>query len=383
MDKICADFIITTPMFLGGADGWEDVELKPTSIKGALRFWFRAINYGKYESFEEVKDLEDEVFGSTKSQSSFYLKISAKNIKIEKNASELEKIFDNNIAYLGYGLYEEKVKKYRPCMCQRGTFTLEIIFKKSFQKKEAVENLIKSIKALGLFGGLGSRNRRGFGSLTLNSISLNGKLKWKAPEKIEDLEEEFHKFYHSLELHDSLPTYTAFSKNSRTLILGEYNDYKSGLNFVGCEMKSFRKALKEDGKIVQRWIESTEKPSQHPKKIVFGLPQNYLLGGGSMVGIEGEVKGSKGDVIGTRRSSPLFIKIISIGEGSNIKYFPILTLFPSKFLPEGTNIVFKDQSEVGRKFEDKKIKADVSFELINKFLNKLLEEKPNVREVRP
>ncbi|MFZ1105749.1 MAG: type III-B CRISPR module RAMP protein Cmr1 [Hyphomicrobiaceae bacterium] len=42
MHRIEAEFEIVTPMFLGGADPKGSAELRAASIKGALRFWWRA-----------------------------------------------------------------------------------------------------------------------------------------------------------------------------------------------------------------------------------------------------------------------------------------------------------------------------------------------------
>ena len=47
MRKINAVYRITTPLFLGGADIERTAELKPTSLKGVLRFWFRAVKKQK------------------------------------------------------------------------------------------------------------------------------------------------------------------------------------------------------------------------------------------------------------------------------------------------------------------------------------------------
>jgi CRISPR-associated protein Cmr1 len=50
-----------TPMFLSGADG-QTPELRAPSIKGALRFWWRAVN-GHLE-LKELKEKEATIFGS-------------------------------------------------------------------------------------------------------------------------------------------------------------------------------------------------------------------------------------------------------------------------------------------------------------------------------
>ncbi len=45
MKTIEASFEIVTPMFISGADDVAD--LRPPSIKGALRFWWRALHWGQ------------------------------------------------------------------------------------------------------------------------------------------------------------------------------------------------------------------------------------------------------------------------------------------------------------------------------------------------
>ncbi len=51
-----------TPMFLAGADG-KTPELRPPSIKGAMRFWWRAMN--GHISIKELKEEEGEIFGGS------------------------------------------------------------------------------------------------------------------------------------------------------------------------------------------------------------------------------------------------------------------------------------------------------------------------------
>jgi CRISPR-associated protein Cmr1 len=52
---------IVTPMFLAGADG-KTPELRPPSIKGMLRFWWRAIIS---ERIDKLKEEEAKIFGSS------------------------------------------------------------------------------------------------------------------------------------------------------------------------------------------------------------------------------------------------------------------------------------------------------------------------------
>ena len=61
MHRITFECETITPMFMAGADGTTP-ELRAPSIKGALRFWWRALN-GHLE-LEELKKREGEIFGT-------------------------------------------------------------------------------------------------------------------------------------------------------------------------------------------------------------------------------------------------------------------------------------------------------------------------------
>ena len=51
-----------TPMFLTGADG-RTPELRPPSIKGAMRFWWRAMN--GHLPLDKLKEEESKIFGAS------------------------------------------------------------------------------------------------------------------------------------------------------------------------------------------------------------------------------------------------------------------------------------------------------------------------------
>ena len=62
MEKISFECETITPMFLAGADG-QTPELRAPSIKGALRFWWRALN--GHLGLNKLKETEGELFGGT------------------------------------------------------------------------------------------------------------------------------------------------------------------------------------------------------------------------------------------------------------------------------------------------------------------------------
>ena len=53
---LTAEFKIVTPMFIGGADQSPSDGIRPPSVKGALRFWWRALNWGKFREAPGADD---------------------------------------------------------------------------------------------------------------------------------------------------------------------------------------------------------------------------------------------------------------------------------------------------------------------------------------
>lgn len=352
---------------MSGADNEGTAELRAASIKGALRFWFRAISYAKYKHHGEVKKVEDRLFGSVASQSSFFLKLCSKNVKVESESKKCKELFDIELAYLGYGLFKRKKggNSYRPYLIPEGTFTLTILISPKNIKRINVKDLIEPIKALGLFGGLGSRSRRGFGSVTLTSITIDGKDEWTAPTTREELQKTIKEFYSQLQLNDEMPEYTSFCNMTKTVILDVHDNYKDALRNISANMTEFRKGYDTDTDILHNYL-NTNKVVEHPKRVVFGLPHNYFLRGRGSIGVNAVINN-----IPARRSSPLFIKVISTKEEDKTRFIPVMTVFPSVFLPEG--------SKISLGADEKGLEPKIDFEIIDKFIKTF----PNRLEVTP
>jgi CRISPR-associated protein Cmr1 len=63
MIELEAKFFILTPLFMSGSDK-SKAELRVPSIKGALRFWWRALALGRLGSVGKVRENESRIFGS-------------------------------------------------------------------------------------------------------------------------------------------------------------------------------------------------------------------------------------------------------------------------------------------------------------------------------
>lgn len=170
MEQLETTFRIVTPLFLGGADPNEQAELREPSIKGVLRFWYRAID-------QQYKDFESELFGGSsgeKGQSLFLLKIIGDRVADERWEGR------NDLQYFAFPFNLQQTKRYIP---ENREFTLALKFKQS-PNSEMKKRIIASLWLLGHFGGLGSRSRRGFGTVALTSWKIKDKSNWSEMNEV-------------------------------------------------------------------------------------------------------------------------------------------------------------------------------------------------------
>ncbi|MCF6183082.1 MAG: type III-B CRISPR module RAMP protein Cmr1 [Bacteroidales bacterium] len=140
---------VITPMFLAGADG-KTPELRPPSIKGALRFWWRALN--GHLSLEKLREKEAEIFGwgGTKARkSSFSIAVIPQEIHIAEKP-----------------LVPHKAWMTQKAITEGSTFEVTFYF-----KTEKYYDLINNLFIVTSFlGGFGKRVRRGMGSFRIKKV---------------------------------------------------------------------------------------------------------------------------------------------------------------------------------------------------------------------
>lgn len=344
--ELKAHYKITTPLFLGDADQGADAQyFRNASIKGALRFWWRALQWGviasqsanEQEALKQLHQQEGELFGtasgSTGVQSRFVITTEFKGSKLHAKGG---KSLDSLSYLLGQGLYKEKVvsRDY----LDGGELSLTVRFKPGVKLSAAQQKqLEQAMIALGVLGGLGSRARKGFGSLAIQQIeTAEGEQRF---EKLEDIEQ----FIHSLNFtaNDDAPL-TAFTQSTQVDASLTGRSARGLLQSISNELHAYRDGtdksqnrennFPEDRQIAQQAAQGN-KVSELPKRSVFGLPHSYQWKQ-SLPKLEIKPKIEKG----SRRASPLFIHI---HEFPNQQCVAIQTLLPTRFLPKNTNIEFK------------------------------------------
>lgn len=189
-----------TPMFMGGANGNENI-LRPPSLKGVLRFWWRAMN--GHMSLTELKKKESEYFGGTEP--------ATRSKIIIHPFDELKR-------------KEEKISKtpHRENPYEQAAVIVRFSIKISYH--ESIDLDVKNlIKVAFVLGGVGNRSRRGFGSFKI--ISINGDEPFSTIES-------YQNFIQNITTLES-STMADYPYIKKVQIGKEYDDYQSLLVQIG------------------------------------------------------------------------------------------------------------------------------------------------------
>lgn len=357
---IRASYRIVTPMFIGDANPEVAETIRPPSLKGAIRFWWRALNYGRTmsstgqkaeEALCKLHAEESALFGSAADngaggQGAFLLSVKSHSVEGLSKGSKHPKFSDSKYEgarYLGYGLMGAFGKNGgvldRGCINEDQLFTVKLVF-----KKEVDETVVEALKAFGLLGGLGSRTRKGMGSVTLESLELNGSEVWVKPETEQNYIKALKEVLPNVEASQELPVFSAVSnhtklnllmvKRSPFEVLHEYGKAIQLYRSWGYEEKILNKYpseqnFKNDHDWSKNQSDSSLPDDFHPERIAFGLPQNYS----PSLGVAAETESSNS--VGERRASPLFFHVQALNDSS---FIGVSLLLKSSFLPSGVGI---------------------------------------------
>ncbi len=346
LNKITATFEVTTPLFVGGVDPASSVELRAPSIKGVLRFWWRALAWSRLGGdLGIIRSEEARLFGAAgqegsqakgaAGQASFLLRVPpVSGLQIMKKGDVLQerrdRIVGPGMRYFGYGLMEafgqNAGQLVRPCLAAPLQFPIELRSRDPFDSL-----LIDALKLLGLLGGLGARSRRGYGSLSI--ISLSGDIEaWSTPKTEEEYARGLREILRPESLLQTEPPYSAFSRLGRIVLAAKGSEPLALLDLVGRQMQRYRSwghNGKVNGEDSERnfqddhdWSKSSRKEG-YPRRAIFGLPHNYS----KMLG----VASWEGD----RRASPLMVHVHKLSPQNSIA---VLSILRAEFLGKDDKI---------------------------------------------
>ncbi len=182
---------VITPIFGGGVKPGEnelEMIIRPSSIRGHLRFWWRATRGAKFDTVTELFNREGEVWGTSESPSPVTIQVNQPSMNLlgQRKASD-NYGFKNKYGPESYVLFPARDNRFS--ICKEGfSFQLKInwlkheklqhlrdlenakrLQEKKRPKPEKIDDIGPDVKAAiwawTNFGGIGSRTRRGCGAL--------------------------------------------------------------------------------------------------------------------------------------------------------------------------------------------------------------------------
>ncbi|MGA8943030.1 MAG: type III-B CRISPR module RAMP protein Cmr1 [Thermoactinomyces sp.] len=207
LEALTVKFCIRTPMFLAGANQAK-AEIHLPSIKGMMRYWFRAL------SEEHVYSrMQTELFGlhsKNIGQSCVQLLLADSRVRYQVIPNKDPKKEQNLVWKIPLFIPPRWKRAY---LKENGTFTLQVFLKPlknrtEIQKEKAWQAVIASLWLMSYVGGLGSQTRRGFGSLEIeewegthdgiNSLLKEIQLPQKEAKNVEEYLNQWQKSFRKI-----------------------------------------------------------------------------------------------------------------------------------------------------------------------------------------
>lgn len=175
---------LITPLFGGGVEVGKPDErqaINGKTIRGQLRFWWRATRAAQFKTIKEMKEFEDYLWGCAatdrRRDDTKDTRLAQSRVQVIVTTCTPEKAHtafngvnpnDGIAGYAAFPLQENK-RQNKPVgtVLKKGTtFTLQLILANHSVQGQALEKEVQAaLWAWETFGGVGARTRRGFGAI--------------------------------------------------------------------------------------------------------------------------------------------------------------------------------------------------------------------------
>ncbi len=346
-----------TPLFLAGAHPRGEPEFRAASLRGALRFWLRAL-LGGMLGIEDLREAESAVFGSTKGASPLVIRLTGQSSNgnfatysdITKDSQGKD---SQGVAYLFFAARATKQEKKERKAIPSGS-RLQLTIAERVPYADRLQQIWpKAYAALWLLthlGGLGTRSRRGAGSLQAIAVKHEGEpLEGLPPltvaatspaELCEELKSGLAQLRRKAlgnpaqvaRQSDDLPSFDVIHPGVSDIWVLEkpFGDWQTAVAAVGDAMRDFRTRREPDYSLVKSALQGNDKRKpgtvhQPIRRAAFGLPIVFHFR--SLGGNKATLQGDKHD----RRASPLLVRVTKLANG---QCAVVLTLFRTELLPD-------------------------------------------------
>ncbi len=236
---------VLTPAFISGANQ-KAVDLRAASIRGLLRWWWRATVGNTFTSAEKLLQQESEIFGSAEKRlkSRIAVEVSIHQQKLMERAKRLPSSgmqFSYRIGatvgkadilpYLAYGpvrpLKRDEIRDgraldpafndpegkalkgpvpIRPALAPGSSFTVCLAWFPDALQQDQVRQLVRAACAWVTLGGIGARSRKGFGQLEKKDLDSSSRaLRSKAEDWWREARSDWLR--NGAEIQNSLPPF--------------------------------------------------------------------------------------------------------------------------------------------------------------------------------
>ncbi len=260
-EELKFDLEFVTPAFIGGADG-KNAELRASSFKGMIRFWWRIL-YGAHYG-NNILEKENEIFGGTNDnahKSNVILTLETKeNPQVKMDA------FSKNpmdvLNYLAYG--KRKMGKTEDAfyIVPGEKFTMKISISKKLST-EQINQVVNSVIFFTRYGCVGSKARNGYGSMAT----------------VGAMEKTFKNDKYIVDSNKDIKSFSALSKESEMYnSKEEFDTWQDALRHVGSiyrESKSKSSANQEKRNPKEMFIHIRKNGTKYAGQILY-IPRSQV-----------------------------------------------------------------------------------------------------------
>jgi CRISPR-associated protein Cmr6 len=174
-----ATVTFVSPAFLAGAlQGKDDCALRPATLRGLLRSWWRTLHAG-FLPLARLRDLEGELWGTTVTDGAISLHVEPASAAQPKQFNFSKPKDTDSVPgrfYLAYGMEgnprQQKTARWYVEPGAKWKLTIVARPAATWSSETVLDQGVLALWLLSEYGGIGARCRRGFGSFELSEASL-------------------------------------------------------------------------------------------------------------------------------------------------------------------------------------------------------------------
>lgn len=272
MEWLELELEVLTPAFISGADQ-NQLELRSASVRGLLRWWWRAAVGHQYDDPAKLAEAEASLFGSAehKLKSPLQATVTVISDDFRQWAMGQDGLIPEQpgiLGYLGYGALWRPGQAPRPAIGPGSKFKVKLAWRHGWLTQDQQDGLVHAACAWVTLGGIGSRSRKGFGQLDGNVSKANSE---ELCQKARDTWKKYHNDLltkNGQEVGSQLPpfpqlTYRQIWQSSQT-----YSNWQDALGSIGKCYKEHRPSGS------QRWIAGDAKPRRASSVLISVIREN-------------------------------------------------------------------------------------------------------------